>query len=152
VNDRVVIEPETTKPPQGWLLRFPREGKSDCRQALAAFGTTAIDHGAAVFGCHAGTKTMGAGAVQIARLESTFGRHGAKPDRLNSGCERTFRITGPRILTMASRSVKDFVRSEMTELAGRIAGCFLSYLLLLLLLIFNKKKENNSSSNSSVGV
>ena len=83
---------------------------SDSRQALAAFGTATIDDGAAVLRCHTGAETMGTGAVQVTRLESAFGRHGTKPCRVNSDCYRTFRITGPRILSTRSQAVKGLLR------------------------------------------
>jgi len=64
----------------GWLcVDQPDRQASDCRQPLAAFRTTTLDHEAAVFGRHARPKAMRAGAVQVAWLESTFGRHDTKP-------------------------------------------------------------------------
>ena len=41
-------------------------------QLLATFCTTTVDDGAAVLGGHAGTETMSALALQIARLKCTF--------------------------------------------------------------------------------
>jgi hypothetical protein len=42
------------------------------RQALAAFGTTGVNHGAAACGFHAGTKAMRALTTDDRGLESTF--------------------------------------------------------------------------------
>lgn len=43
-----------------------------CSQAVAAFGASALEHVAAVFGCHAGTKAMLALTNTIAWLECSF--------------------------------------------------------------------------------
>jgi hypothetical protein len=41
-------------------------------QALAAFGTASVDHGAAAFGFHANQKTVSAGAANFGGLVCTF--------------------------------------------------------------------------------
>lgn len=49
-------------------------GRSDLSgcQTLATFGTATVDHLSAVFGGHTGTKTVGALALQDARLKCSF--------------------------------------------------------------------------------
>jgi hypothetical protein len=41
-------------------------------QALAAAGAAALEDGTTGFRCHAGAETVGAGAFQVAWLESAF--------------------------------------------------------------------------------
>lgn len=56
--------------------RISRAGRPTGRrlyaQALAAFGTTGIEHLPSAFGRHAGTEAMGALALQVARLKGSF--------------------------------------------------------------------------------
>ena len=57
----------------------PRQGRQSRTtaldaEALAALGTTTVQHSTAVGSRHAGTEAMGALATQVAGLKSTFHR------------------------------------------------------------------------------
>lgn len=77
------VSPENKKATAEGGFRYP-VNRSDRGQALAALGTTTVDDSAAVFGGHASTEAVRTGAVQVARLESAFGRHDTGPCVMDS--------------------------------------------------------------------
>ena len=54
------------------MRRAGAQGRKSHGQAVATLGTTGIDNAAAILGTHAGSKTMGPLALQIAGLIGSF--------------------------------------------------------------------------------